>query len=254
LPEPRTPDPAAEASLEGKVALVTGANGALGRELTAAFAARGARVFGVDLEGDVDFRADLGTAAGNQDAVGAALDRHGRLDHLVLNAGVQHVAPIADFPPQEWDRILAVLLSGPFLALQAAWSQLTRAPGGRVLVIASTSGFAAESGKSAYVAAKHGVLGLVKVAALEGAPYGLTANAVAPSWMRTPLVERQLTALMERDGSSRDEVLRGLVGGHAVPRFVEPVEVAAATAFLAGAGASGITGACLPVDLGALAG
>jgi 3-hydroxybutyrate dehydrogenase len=251
--EDRTVAAAVERPLAGKVALVTGAGGALGRAIAATFAAQGARVFGVDLAGDVDLHADVGTAAGNQEAVAACVAAHGQVDHLVLNAGVQRVAPIADFPPAEWDRLLAIMLSGPFLAVQAAWPQLTRVPGGRILVTASTSSFVAEPGKSAYVAAKHGVLGLVKVAALEGGPHGLTANAVAPSWVRTPLVEGQVAERAARQGTTEEEAIRALVDEHAVPRFVEAAEVAATLAFLAAPAAAAITGACVPVDLGALA-
>lgn len=251
--EPATTVPGLADSLAEKVAVVTGADGTLGREICAQFAARGAHVVTADLGGDVDVTADVGTAEGNREMVDAAVDAHGRLDILVLNAGVQYLAPIDEFPLHEWERLLATLLTGPFLAIGAAWPHLTRSPGGRVLVTASTSSFVAEPYKAAYVAAKHGLLGLVKVTALEGAKHGLTANAVAPSWMRTPLVERQLADRARFHERSEAETLRELVGDQAFKRFVEPSEVAAVLAFLAGPSASGITGACVPVDLGALA-
>jgi 3-hydroxybutyrate dehydrogenase len=122
-----------------------------------------------------------------------------------------------------------------------------------VLVTASTSSFVAEPYKVAYVSAKHAVVGLVKVAALEGAPHGLTVNAVAPSWMRTPLVENQLAKRMELYGLSREDAVAQIVTDHPVNRFVEPREVAETIAFLAGRGASAISGTTVPVDLGALA-
>lgn len=242
-----------DGSLSGRVALVTGANGHLGRAIGESFTARGATVFGVDLVGDSSFHADIATEEGTRDSVAAAVEAHGRLDMLVLNAGVQHMAPLPEFEASEWERLIGVMLTGPFLAIKHAWHHLTREPGGRILVIASTSSFVAEPYKAAYVAAKHGVVGLVKVAALEGAPHGLTANAVAPSWMRTPLVNRQLADRARLLGLSQEQVIEEMVAEHAVKRFVEPAEVADALAFLASAAAAAITGTCIPVDLGALA-
>jgi len=241
------------AALAGRVALVTGAAGALGRAVTDEFEARGATVAGVDLQGEGCLHADVATAEGNRAAVAATVAEHGRLDILVLNAGIQHMAPLPTFPEERWRRLLDVMLTGPFLAMQAAWPHLVERPGGRILVTASTSSFVAERYKAAYVAAKHAVLGLVKVAALEGAEHGLTANAVAPSWMRTPLVENQVADRVRLLGRTREEVIAEMVGEQAAPRFVEPAEVAATLAFLAGERASGITGACIPVDLGAMA-
>jgi 3-hydroxybutyrate dehydrogenase len=145
------------------------------------------------------------------------------------------------------------MLTGPFLAIREAWPHLTREPGGRILVTASTSSMVGERFKAAYVAAKHGVVGLVKVAALEGGAHGLTANAVAPSWMRTPLVEHQLADRVRLTGHDEQTVLAGMVAEHATKRFVEVTEVAATLAFLASPAASAISGACVPVDLGALA-
>jgi 3-hydroxybutyrate dehydrogenase len=248
-----SPPAAADRSLAGRVALVTGAAGALGRVVCEEFAARGAEVVGVDLVGDDCLHADVGSEEGARAMIAEAVARHGRLDVLVLNAGVQHMAPLPDFPPEQWRRLLDVMLTGPFLAIRAAWPELIRRPGGRILVTASTSSYVAERFKAAYVAAKHGVLGLVKVAALEGAEHGLTANAVAPSWMRTPLVENQVADRVRLLGKSEAEVVAEMVGDQAAPRFVEPSEVATTLAFLAGPGASGVTGACVPVDLGALA-
>jgi 3-hydroxybutyrate dehydrogenase len=246
--------PTADAApLAGRVVLVTGAGGTLGRVVVETFAGLGADVVGVDLDGDGLVRADIATADGNRAAVRAAIEAHGRLDVLVLNAGVQHVAPIAEFDEREWERLLGAMLTGPFLAIKEAWPHLIARRGGRILVTASTSSFAAERFKAAYVAAKHGVLGLVKVAALEGAEHGLTVNAVAPSWMRTPLVERQVADQARLRGIPAEDVLGQFVSEHAELRFVEPAEVAQTLAFLASPFASGITGACVPVDLGALA-
>ena len=165
--------------LEGRVAVITGADGGLGRTLRTTFAREGALVLPVDLHGDDCWQADVGTAEGNQGMVDEAVRRHGRLDVLVLNAGAQLMAPISEYPEPEWHRLLDVMLTGPFLAIKAAWPYLVARPGGRIIATGSVLSLTAEPFKAAYVAAKHGVVGLIKVAALEGAASGLTANAVA---------------------------------------------------------------------------
>jgi 3-hydroxybutyrate dehydrogenase len=237
--------------LAGKVACVTGAAGGLGVAICEVFEREGAKVVPVDVQGDA-LHLDIGTDAGNRAMVEAALERHGRLDVLVLNAGAQHVAPIPELAESEWDRLFDVMAKGPWLAMKHAWPQIAR-PGGRIVVTASGSSYIAEKYKAAYVAAKHAVLGLVRVAALEGGPLGMTANAVGPGWMRTPMVENQLTEQMRLHGRSREEVIESMVDRHPVKRFVEPVEVANTIAFLASDGASGINGSFVPVDLGTLA-
>jgi 3-hydroxybutyrate dehydrogenase len=240
-------------SSERRVALVTGAAGGLGRAVCAALASDGLEVVGVDLRDEEVLHADVGTEAGNRRAVEAALERYGRLDVLVLNAAVQDVAPIYEFPIEQWDRHMDVMLKGPFLAIRAAWSALISRPGGRIVATASTSSFLAEPFKVAYIAAKHGLLGLVKVAAIEGAPHGLTANAVAPGLMVTGLIEDQIAERMRITGQSREEIIACWCAGQVVKRPVETAEVAAVVAFLAGEASSGITGACVPVELGRLA-
>jgi 3-hydroxybutyrate dehydrogenase len=250
---PRGAGPAPPASLAGRVALVTGASGALGQAVVRDFTERGAAVLGVDLAGPDCLHVDIGTEEGNERAVAEALGRFGRLDILVLNAGLQHMSPIPEFSLERWQTLIDVMLTGPFLTIRAAWPALIARPGSRILVTASTSSFVADPYKAAYVTAKHGVLGLVKVAALEGAEHGLTANAVAPSWMRTPLAEKQIGDRMRLLDQTREEVITAMVDTQAAKRFVETSEVAATLAFLAGPEASAITGSCLPVDLGALA-
>ncbi len=238
--------------LAGRVAIVTGAGGGLGRALRARLEAEGASVLGVDLAGGDAFTADIGTADGNRAMVEEAMERFGRLDILVLNAGVQHAAPIDQMPEEQWERLNDVMLKGPFLSMKAAWEGLA-ATRGRVVVISSTSGIHAEHRKTAYCAAKAGVLGLVRSAALDGALRGIAVNAVAPGWMRTELSEGLLHAMMEREGIDEQTALDRMLDRHPTKRFVETDEVAAAVAFLASADASGINGVCLPVDLGLLA-
>ncbi|WP_285575709.1 SDR family oxidoreductase [Actinoallomurus iriomotensis] len=241
--------------LTGRVALVTGAAGALGESICRTFARAGAEVVGVDLVdgGACDFVADVATAEGNRLMVAEAVRRHGHLDVLVLNAGVQFVAPIPEFPEDEWDRLMNVMVKGPFLALKAAWAELTGRPASRVLITSSVSGLVAEPFKAAYVSAKHAVNGLAKVAALEGAPHGLTANAVAPGWMSTPMVERQLPEQMALRDLTREQVLELLLDRQPVKRLIGTDEVAALFAFLASDLSSSVTGVCLPADLGTLA-
>lgn len=238
--------------LNGRVAIITGAAGGLGSSICEVFKREGAVIVPVDLQGDGCFHADIGTAEGNYKMVQEALRLHGRIDVLVLNAGVQHMAPIAEFPEHEWDRLFDVMVKGPFLAMKFAWPSLIEKPGRRIVVTASGSSFIAETYKSAYVAAKHGVLGLVRTAALEGGPHGLTVNAVAPGWMRTPIVENQVADQMALRKLSRDAVVEMMVAKHPVKRFVETSEVANTIAFLSSEASSGINGACIPVDLGAL--
>ncbi|MGO9885137.1 MAG: SDR family oxidoreductase [Solirubrobacteraceae bacterium] len=237
--------------LEGRVALVTGAVGALGTAIVKDLGQQGAEVYGVDVVGEGVFRADLSTPAGNESAVAHVLEIAGRLDILVLNAGVQFVAAIGGFPQEEWKRLTDVMLNGPFAALSAAWPALTSRPGGRVIVTGSTTSYLAEPFKAAYVSAKHGVLGLVRVAALEGAAHQLTANLVAPGWMDTQMLRSQLEAQAETRGITVDEVIATLSAVQPGNRFIAVEEVAAAVCFLASPRASAINGVALPIDLGA---
>jgi 3-hydroxybutyrate dehydrogenase len=241
-------------SLSGRVAIVTGAAGGLGTATVRALRQAGGTVVPVDVHGDGCLIADVATAEGNRQMVDLAVQRHGRLDIVVLNAGAQAMNPIASYPEADWDRLMNLMVKGPFLAMKFAWPQLTRQPGGRIIVTSSTAGLVGAPYKAAYVAAKHAVLGLVKVAALEGAAAGLTANAVAPGWMHTPLADNQIGDHMRLRGISRDDVLAGMMADQPARRFVDTAEVAALITFLAGPGGSAINGVCVPVDTGTLAG
>ena len=240
--------------LSGRVAILTGAAGGLGSATVRALRDAGATVVPVDVHGDDCLIADVATAEGNRRMVDLALERHGQLDILVLNAGAQAMNPIASYAEADWDRLMDLMVKGPFLAMKFAWPQLTRRPGGRIIVTSSTAGLVGAPYKAAYVAAKHAVLGLVKVAALEGAAAGLTANAVAPGWMRTPLADNQIRDHMRLRGISHDDVIASMMAEQPATRFVDTAEVAALITFLAGAGGSAINGACIPVDTGTLAG
>jgi 3-hydroxybutyrate dehydrogenase len=219
----------------GRVALVTGARGGIGAAIVDRLGADGWTVHGVDVEDG-----DLTTRAGNRAVVDAALERHGRLDAIVPNAGFQHVAPVREFPEEQWDRLLALLLTSPFLLAKYAWEHLAASGSGRICVVASVHSLAASPFKAGYVAATHGVLGLVKTLALEGAEAGIAATAVCPAFVRTPLAERQVD----------ERGLEAVIEPQAVKRLLEPTEVADVVAFLLSPAGVGITGVPVPVDLG----
>ncbi len=242
--------------LHDRAALVTGAAGGIGRAIVQRLSDEGMRVLAVDLRPDEDgpgepFAADLTTAEGNRAAVAAALERFGRLDAVVPNAGFQHVAPIADFPEDRWDALVALLLTSPFLLAKHAWPALVASPAGRYVAIASVHGLVASPFKAGYVSAKHGVLGLVKTLALEGAPSGVTASAVCPAFVRTPLVEHQIADQARAHGLPEDRVLEEVIlAPHAVKRLIEPEEVAGVVAFLLGPGGAAFSGTPVTMDLG----
>lgn len=242
--------------LEGRAIIVTGAASGIGRAIAQRLSDGGARVLAVDLDPaddgpGVPHAADLATRAGNRGTVEAALERFGRLDAIVPNAGFQHVAPVREFPEDRWDALLAVLLTSPFLLARYGWDALAASGDGRFIAIASVHGLVASPFKAGYVAAKHGVLGLVKTLALEGAEHGIVASAVCPGFVRTPLVESQVADQAKAHGVSEESVLEDVIlAPHAVKRLIEPAEVAAVVAFLLGPGGRAFTGAPVTMDLG----
>ena len=236
--------------------LVSGAAGGIGRAIAERLVRDGHDVLAVDLRPDPDgpgepFEADLTTREGNRAAVEAALARFGGLDAVVANAGFQHVAPVGEFPEERWDALLALLLTSPFLLARYAWEALGASGDGRFLAVASVHGLVASPFKAGYVAAKHGVVGLVKVLALEGAERGISASALCPGYVRTPLVEAQIQAQAAATGVAPERVLEDvLLAPQAVKRLLEPEEVAETAAFLLGPGGRAFTGAPVVMDLG----
>ena len=235
---------------------MTGAAGGIGRATTARLQDDGIDVLAVDLRPDpagpgIPYEADLTDPEANRAAVTTALEHFGRLDIVVAGAGIQHVSPIQEFPLERWDTILALMLTSPFLLARHAWPALTAADSGRFIAIASVHGLVASPFKAAYVSAKHGLLGLVKTLALEGADVGICATAVCPGYVRTPLVEAQIGDQARAHGMSEDEVLEQVIlAPHAVKELIEPAEVAEVVAFLAGPGGRSFTGVPVTMDLG----
>ena len=235
---------------------MTGAASGIGRAIAERLTNDGFDVLAVDLKPADDgpgepFAADLTTREGNKAAVDAAVERFGRLDAIVPNAGFQHVSPVADFPEDRWDALLAILKSSPFLLAKYAWEPLKASGDGRIVVIASAHALAASPFKAGYVSAKHGAMGLVKTLALEGAEYGILATAVCPGFVRTPLVEAQIADQAKAHNLPEDEVLeKVIVAPHAVKRLIEPDEVADVVTFLLGPGGRSFTGVPVAMDMG----
>jgi 3-hydroxybutyrate dehydrogenase len=239
-----------------RAAVVTGAASGIGRAIAERLERDVVDVLAVDLEPDADgpgtpFAADLTTRDGNRAAIQAALERFGRLDVVIPNAGFQHVAPVDEFPEDRWDAMVALMLTSPFLLARAAWPALRESGDGRFVAIGSVHGLVASPFKSAYVSAKHGLIGLVKTLALEGAEHGILATAVCPAYVRTPLVESQVAAQARAHGMPEERVLEEVIlAPQAVKRLLEPAEVADTVAYLLGPGGRAFTGAAVTMDLG----
>jgi 3-hydroxybutyrate dehydrogenase len=242
--------------VDGRAAIVTGAASGIGRAIAERLENDGVSVLAVDLKPADDgpgepLAADLTTREGNKAAVDAALERFGRIDAVIANAGFQHVDPVKDFPEDRWDGLISILLTSPFLLAKYAWQALTESPEPRFIGIASAHGLVASPFKAGYVSAKHGLLGLVKTLALEGAEDGICATAVCPGFVRTPLVESQIESQAKAHGKPPERVLEDVIlAPHAIKRLIEPEEVANVVAFLTGDGGRAFTGVPVTMDLG----
>ncbi|MFF5302172.1 3-hydroxybutyrate dehydrogenase [Streptomyces sp. NPDC013161] len=246
--------------LSGRTALVTGAAGGIGRACTLRLAAAGAKVRAVDMEapGLAALAEQAQDLAGTVEPhvldltdLDAAEHAAAGTDVLVNNAGLQLVRPIEEFPPDVFHTVLTVMLEAPFRLIRGALPHMYGQGWGRIVNVSSVHGLRASAFKSAYVAAKHGLEGLSKSAALEGAPHGVTSNCVNPAYVRTPLVERQLADQAQAHGIPEERVLTEvLLQDSAVKRLIEPEEVAEAVAYLCGPHASFVTGTSLVLDGG----
>jgi 3-hydroxybutyrate dehydrogenase len=245
-----------------KVALVTGAASGIGLACAERLAKDGCTVVVADVNEkagaqhaarlDGTFvKSDLTSRQGCKALVDEALEKHGTVHILVNNAGYQHVAPIEEFPEEQWERMLALMLTAPFLLTRYCWPAMKKQRWGRIVNIGSIHALIASPYKAAYISAKHGLLGLTKTAALEGGEFGITANAICPAYVRTPLVDSQIADQARANRMSPDEVIeKVMLAPAAVKRLIEPAEVADCVAYLCSNSAAVITGAALAMDLG----
>ena len=251
--------------LKGKTALVTGSTSGIGLGIATTLARHGAQLmlngFG-DIEGALaevrrhhpgaaHFAADMAKPAEIEAMVRACEAQFGSCDILVNNAGIQHVARVEDFPVERWDAIIAINLSAAFHAMRAALPGMKQRDWGRVVNVASVHGLVASVNKSAYVAAKHGIIGLTKAAALESATTGVTVNAICPGWVLTPLVQKQVDARMVSDGVDVEEAKRRLLAEKQPSlQFTTPEELGELVVFLCSAAANNVRGVAWNVDGG----
>ena len=251
------------ADLNGKSALVTGAASGIGRAIAMDLAGHGARVLLADVDerngaeaartlpGCLFQRADVSVRGDCRALVDRATAEWGGVDVLVNNAGLQHVSPIEEFPEERWEQLVRIMLFGAFYLTRYAIPHMYERGWGRIVNISSLHGLVASPYKSAYISAKHGLNGLTKTVALEAADKGVTVNAVCPSYVRTPLVEKQIADQARVNGITEDAVVRDIMlAPAAIKRLLEPDEVAAYVSFLCSDAAAGITGAEQVIDCG----
>jgi 3-hydroxybutyrate dehydrogenase len=245
-----------------KVAIVTGGASGIGLACAERLAADGCEVVIADLNektgadharrlGGTFIAADLSRREGCKTLVERAVATHGTVHILVNNAGYQHVSPIEDFPEEQWERMIGLMLTAPFLLTRYCWPSMKKQKWGRIVNIASIHALVASPFKVAYIAAKHGLVGLTRTAALEGGEHGITANAICPAYVRTPLVDNQIADQAKANRMSPDEVIEKIMlAPAAVKRLIEPAEVAGFVAYLCSEPAGVITGSALTMDLG----
>ena len=249
--------------LEGKVALVTGSTSGIGLAIAKAFAGEGAKLmingFGDAAEIERECAAlgaiHDGADMSDRHAIGRMMkrcaDELGSVDVLVNNAGIQHVSPVEDFPPEKWNAILAINLSAVFHTTRHALPAMKQKGWGRIVNTASAHSLIASPNKSAYVAAKHGVAGFTKTVALEAARDGVTVNCISPGYVWTPLVENQIPDTMKARNMTREQVMNDvLLAAQPTKKFVTPEQVAALAVFLCRDDAASITGANISMDGG----
>lgn len=245
-----------------RVAVVTGAASGIGLAIAESLAANDYRVVMADVNidegkqqadrlGSYFVHADLTDRTACRDLINAAIAEYGSIDVLVNNAGVQHVSPIENFPEDKWDFIIRLMLTAPFLLTRYAWPHMQEAGWGRVINISSVHGIRASEYKSAYISAKHGLMGLTKTTALEGGPYGITVNAICPAYVRTPLVDNQIDAQAKTHAIPREEVINSIMlKKAAVKKMIEPNEIGAAVLYLCSDAAGCMTGVDFTIDCG----
>ena len=249
-------------STGGRVAIVTGAASGIGKAIAEHLAGAGARVVVADLNdqagrevaaaiGGIFVRADLARAEDCRQLVEQAAAAYGTVDILINNAGFQHIDPIADFPEDVWETMIAVMLTAPFRLTKHVWSLMRAGRWGRIVNVSSIHGLVASPYKSAYISAKHGLIGLTQTAALEGGADGITVNAICPGYVRTPLVERQIADQARTLGIAVEDVVeKVMLEPAAIRRLIEPVEIAGLVGYLVSDAAAAVTGAAWTIDAG----
>lgn len=247
---------------ESRVALVTGGTSGIGLAIAQRFEADGLKVAVLDLdrphsrelaegEGFTFIGADLSRRADCKRAIEEVVAALGGLDVLVNNAGFQHIDAVPDFPEDTWDTMIHVMLTAPFLLSKYAWPHLKRTGQGRIINVASIHGHVASPFKSAYISAKHGVIGFTRTAALEAGDQGITVNAICPGYVRTPLVEGQIADQARTRGITPEEVeQKVMLEPAAIKKLLNPEDIAALASYVASPAAWGMTGAVLDLDLG----
>ncbi len=255
--------------LKSYASIITGSTSGIGLGIATALAAEGANImlngFGdaaeiektrAGLESRFGVKvlyhgADMTKPADIRDMIASVGAAFGKVDILVNNAGIQHVAPIEEFPEEKWDAIMAINLSSSFHTIKAAFGAMKARKFGRIINMASAHALVASPFKSAYVAAKHGLYGLTKTIALEGAEFGVTCNAICPGYVKTPLVEKQIPDTAKARGMTEEEVIKKVIlDAQPTKKFVTVEDVAALAVFLAGPNSGSITGAAYQIDGG----
>lgn len=250
-----------------KTILITGSTSGIGLGIAKAFAAQGYNIAfnglepnGAEIARQVadEFKTDHIFSPANMLKPGeirsfaaAALEKFGHVDVLVNNAGIQYVAPVDEFPEEKWDAIIAINLSAAFHLTKAVWPSMKANKSGRIINIASAHGLVASEFKSAYVSAKHGIVGFTKTIALEGAPFGITANAICPGYVHTPIIDNQIADQMKAHNMSREDVIsKVMLEKQAIKEFIPIEAIAQAALYMASDAAAQLTGIALPVDGG----
>lgn len=252
--------------LNGKIAIVTGAASGIGYATAEALAKEGAKVIMADVNeatltaaaekvSGYPCVADLSKRQGCRDLVDFALNQFGKVDILINCAGIQNVSSVEDFPEDRWDFMISLMLTAPFLLTKYCWPSMKAQKWGRIINMNSIHGLVASEFKSAYVSAKHGLMGLTKTAGLEGGPYGITVNSICPAYVRTPLVDNQIEAQAKNHGISKDQVVSEIMlQKAAIKTLLEPSTVAELVKFLCSDAAANITGSAMTIDGGWTAG
>jgi len=248
--------------MQKRVALVTGAASGIGLAVAESLANAGYQVVMADVNAEIGgqqagrigahfVKVDLTDASACRALVAEAVERFGSVDVLVNNAGIQHVSPIEDFPEEKWNFIISLMLTAPFLLTKYCWPHMKQQGWGRIINISSVHGLRASEFKSAYISAKHGMMGLTKTTALEGGPYGITVNAICPAYVRTPLVDNQIDAQAKTHSIPREDVIETIMlKKAAVKKMIEPSEIGDAVLYICSDSASCMTGTDFTIDCG----